>query len=130
MNYSDLNKTQKRLVDAFVALRPELADAPTITRPEVEELFFMLFAERANGGPKIGYPQWLVKGDKTSRGVYRFPAPNVKHENAPLPKPKTQKQLRAEITMTPSQVEAAQRQAEEDEDFFAELKNAGIEAVV
>lgn len=130
MNYSELNKTQKRVIDAFITLRPELADATTITRPEVEELFFKLFAERANGGPKIGYPMWLVKGDRTSRGVYLFPAPNVTHATTSLPKPKTQKQIKAELNKTTSQVESEARQAVEDAEFFNELKEAGLDVVV
>lgn len=126
INYSELNKTQKRVIDAFISVRPELADATTITRPEVEELFFKLFAERANGGAKIGYPMWLVKGDRTSRGVYLFPAPNVTHESTPLPKPVTQKQLKAKVTRTEDQIKAEQIRVAEDEEFFKELAEAGV----
>ena len=128
LNYSDLNKTQKRVIDAFIALRPELASATTITRPEVEELFFKLFAERANGGAKIGYPMWLVKGDRTSRGVYLFPAPGVTHDSTPLPKPVTQKQLKAKATRTEAQIQAEQARVAEDEEFFKELAEAGVAA--
>lgn len=128
MNYSDLNKTQKRVIDAFIALRPELANAATITRQEVEELFFELFAERANGGPKIGYPMWLVKGDRTARGVYLFPAPNVTHDSTPLPKPVTQKQLKAKATKTEVEAKAEQARLAEDEEFFRELAEAGVAA--
>ena len=111
MNYANLNKTQKRVIDAFVKLRPELANTSTITRPEVEELFFKLKDLRDAGGEKIGYPMWLVKGAKVSRGVYVFPAPNVKNDNV---------------------IEAvAKRVAQttkEDEEFLAELREAGVEA--
>lgn len=111
MNYSDLSKTQKRVIDAFIKIRPELANTSTITRPEVEELFFKLHAERANGGEKIGYPMWLVKGAKVSRGVYVFPAPNVTNDSV---------------------IEAVAKRAvqttKEDEEFMAELREAGIEA--
>lgn len=111
MNYSDLNKTQKRVIDAFIKIRPELANTSTITRPEVEELFFKLHADRANGGDKIGYPMWLVKGAKVSRGVYVFPAPNVTNENVISAVAKRATQL-----------------TKEDEEFLADLKEAGIEA--
>lgn len=128
MNYSDLNKTQKRVIDAYIAIRPELADTKTITRPEVEELHFKLFAERANGGAKIGYPMWLVKGDRTSRGVYLFPAPNVVHDSVPLPKPVTQKQMKANLTKTQEQIQADEARVAEDEEFFAELREHGVMA--
>lgn len=111
MNYSDLNKTQKRCIDAFIKLRPELASTPTITRPEVEELFFKLHAERANGGPKIGYPMWLVKGPKVGRGQYVFPAPNVTNDS-----------------VIAAVAKRAVEKTKEEEDFLAELKEAGIEA--
>lgn len=111
MNYKDLNKTQKRVIDAFITIRPELANASTITRPEVEELFFKLHAERAAGGEKIGYPMWLVKGPKVSRGVYVFPAPNVTNDSVISA-------VAARATQT----------TKEDEEFLAELKEAGIEA--
>lgn len=126
MNYSDLNKTQRRIVDAFIARRPELANASSITRVEIEELWYTMYAERATGGPKMGYPGWLVKGDKVTRGVYPFPAPNVTHSTAPLPKPLTQKQVRAKITSTDDQAAAAAAKALEEEEFFAELAEAGV----
>lgn len=111
MNYSNLNKTQKRIVDSFIRLRPELASTGTITRPEVEELFFKLYAERAESGEKIGYPMWLVKGPKVGRGVYVFPAPNVKNDHV--------------IDAIANRVAT---RTQEDEDFLAELRDAGIEA--
>ena len=111
MNYVNLNKTQKRVIDAFIKIRPELANASTITRPEVEELFFKLHAERANGGEKIGYPMWLVKGAKVGRGQYVFPAPNVTNDDI----------ISAVAKRTAQSVK-------EDEEFLAELKEAGIEA--
>jgi len=111
MNYKDLNKTQKRIIDAFIEIRPELANATSITRPEVEELFFKLYEKRDSGGEKMGYPMWLVKGPKVARGVYVFPAPNVTNDSV---------------------IDAiAKRTAQttvEDEEFLAELREAGIEA--
>lgn len=110
MNYSDLTKTQKRCVDAFVKLRPELASAPTISRPEVEALFAELFALRATGGEKIGYPMWLVKGESVTRGHYVFPAPLV-HEFADEP----EKEVVSSV---------------EDKEFFEELADHGLLEVV
>lgn len=112
MNYSDLTKTQKRCIDAFVSIRPELATQETITRPEIEDLFKTLFDARANGGEKIGYPMWLVKGEKTGRGVYKFPAPSLAQAKASKSKSKT--------------VQATVKVEEEDKEFFTDLKEYGI----
>ena len=111
MNYKDLDKTQKRVVDAFIALRPELADSPTISRVLVEELFWYMKAQRANGGPKIGYPNFITKGPKIARGLYPFPAPNVVNEDI--------------ISVV---AKRAAQTSKEDEEFLAELREAGIEA--
>lgn len=110
MNYSDLTKTQKRCIDAFVNLRPELATQETITRPEIEDLFKTLFDARATGGEKIGYPMWLVKGEKSGRGVYKFPAPSLAQT----------KKSKSKTVVT------AEKVAEEDKEFFTDLKEYGI----
>lgn len=107
MNYANLTKTQKRCIDAFIEIRPPLANSSFITRSEVEELFFILYEKRKEGGPKIGYPMWLIKGEKVGRGEYVFPAPNVKHEAI------------AKQSQKVSSVE--------DEEFLAELRENGIE---
>jgi len=112
MNYSDLTKTQKRCIDAFVSIRPELATQETITRPEIEDLFKTLFDARANGGEKIGYPMWLVKGEKTGRGVYKFPAPSLSQVKTSKSKTKTE--------------QPAAKVEEEDKEFFTDLKEYGI----
>ena len=106
MNYSDLTKIQKRCIDAFIQLRPELANASTITRQEVEEMFFTLYEQRNSGGPKIGSPMWLIKGNKVGRGEYVFPAPNVNT---------------GEVHVT------SKKTSEEDEEFLAELRANGID---
>lgn len=111
MKYSDLNKTQKRVVDAFIQLRPELATKSTITRPEIEDLFAKLYAQRSAGGEKIGYPMWLVKGQKVSRGVYIFPAPGASFTDA--------------VSAVMTQKTAM---SQEDKEFLAELEEAGITA--
>jgi hypothetical protein len=110
MNYSKLTKTQKRCIDAFVQLRPELSKRDTITRPEIEDLFKQLFDARANGGQKIGYPMWLVKGEKSGRGVYKFPAPELADSKSVAQK--TQKN--------------SVKNDQEDKEFFTELKEYGI----
>jgi len=116
MNYSELTKIQKRCIDAFVKIRPELATKVTITRPEVEELFQTLFEARATGGEKIGYPMWLVKGDKLGRGIYEFPAPEFDadaDDTVADKRPKATKQTSVKTE-------------QEDKEFFAELQEHGV----
>lgn len=118
MNYANLSKTQKRCIDAFIATRPSLASQYSITRQEVEEVFAELYSKRATGGEKIGYPMWLVKGEKVSRGHYKFPTPNM---------------IEAEEAQIKSNTKAAEdtaKNSEEDKEFFADLHAYGIMEVV
>jgi len=111
MNYTDLSPVQKRVVDAFIVIRPELANANSITRTEVEELYFKLKELRATGGDKIGYPMWLVKGEKLGRGAYVFPAPNVTNEDIVSV-------VARRLTKDANPV---------DQEFIDELREAGVE---
>lgn len=77
MNYCDLSVTQKRIVDAMVAVMPELANRDSVTRPEVEFCWNIINNNRVPGAKYIGYPSFITKGDKLARGVYKFPGPNL-----------------------------------------------------
>lgn len=112
MKYSELTATQKRCIDAFVEIKPALAKQSTISRKEVEELFQALYTAREGGGPKIGYPMWLVKGEKVGRGEYVFPAPKL---DVDLSK-----------SVAKSKSKAEDLQAKEDKEFFTELAENGI----
>ena len=119
MNYSDLTKTQKRCIDAFVSIRPDLATQETITRPEIEMLFQTLYEARADGGEKIGYPMWLVKGEKVGRGEYKFPAPGLVQASAKTSKSKVKTE---EAATAAPEIKTEQ----EDKEFFTDLKEYGI----
>lgn len=116
MNYSDLTKAQKICIDAFIKLRPQLATANTITRPEIEEMFFELKDNRSTSGVKIGYPMWMVRQPKVSRGVYPFPGPSATQVVETL------KPVQV-VKTTKSQEELNQ----EDKEFFEELAEFGVE---
>lgn len=77
MRYSELTKAQKLCVDEFIKYRPELAEATSISRTEIEEIWEVLYARRESGGAVFGYPMWIVRGPKVSRGVYVFPSPET-----------------------------------------------------
>lgn len=115
MNYTKLSKVQKRCVDAFIKIRPELETAVSITRTDVETIFAILLKNRETGGEKIGYPMWLVKGEKVGRGEYKFPAP--------IPSNKIYNPIPPEEKLSKS---GAIRDADEDKEFFQDLQNYGI----
>jgi len=75
MRYSELTKSQKLCIDEFIKFRPELATAKSISRQEVEEIWKALYELRDSGGAFFGYPMWLIRGPKVSRGLYVFPSP-------------------------------------------------------
>lgn len=108
--YAKLNKTQKRVIDAFIQIRPELASASTITRPEIEDLFKQLYDARSAGGEKMGYPTWMTKQARVGRGVYAFPGPNATNSKPVITK----------VNISPK------AQAKEDAEFVAELEEAGV----
>ena len=116
MNYAKLTKVQKRCIDAFVTVRPELATAESISRAEVEELFEILLAEREHGGEKIGYPMWLVKGEKVGRGQYKFPAPSRAEAS----------ETNATVVEEKASKSGAIQNAQEDKEFFQDLQKYGI----
>ena len=121
MKYNELSKAQKRCIDAFIAKRPELATATSIPRTLVEELWNITLKDRENGGPKFGYPMWLVKGPKVARGVYVFPSPNpsaeVKTVEVKNAKRKKQEEDEDTVVLPP----------EEEAEFQNDLKEYGIE---
>jgi len=116
MNYAKLTKVQKRCIDAFVKLAPELETAESISRTQVEELFAILYNERAHGGEKIGYPMWLIKGEKVGRGMYKFPAPALAET------------LETSTTVVEGKTSTsgAIKDAQEDKEFFQDLQKYGI----
>lgn len=120
MKYSELSKTQKVCIDTFIAKRPELASAVSISRTEVEELWELTYADRDNGGSKFGYPMWLVKGPKVARGVYVFPGPNVTNEVATVQVKNAKRKKKEDgddsIVLPP----------EEEAEFQNDLKEFGI----
>jgi len=122
LTYADLSKGQKKLIDAFIQYRPELATADTLNSKDMYYIWQEIFADRANGGPKVGYPHWLSKNNQIRRGVLAFPGPQSKglteEQRTELEKSKLQKIL---DNSTEDEVEFR------DDEFMAELKANGIE---
>lgn len=104
MKYNELNATQKRCVDAYIQVQPDLETRNSISRKEVESIFFKLKAERTETSTPIGYPMWIVKGRKVGRGEYQWPGP------------------KAEIR----EVTPVENQSEVYREFLADLQQYGI----
>ena len=122
LTYADLSKGQKKLIDAFVQYRPELANAETLSSKDMYYIWQEIFADRANGGPKVGYPHWLSKHNQIRRGILAFPGPQSKGlseaEQSELEKSKLQKIL---DNSDQDEVEFS------DAEFMDELRANGIE---
>jgi hypothetical protein len=73
LKYNDLTKAQKRFVDAIVKEDPSIKKTGTATRKQIESLYWTLNEKRADGGEKVGFPNWLTGPNKISRGIYQIP---------------------------------------------------------
>lgn len=123
LKYSDLTNGQKKTIDAYVAHRPELASAETLGAKEINIIWNELFALRATGGVKVGYPNWLTRFNHIDRGTVAFPGPGSKglstEQVATLEKSKLQKILDSSHQDVVESIS--------DDEFMAELKANGIE---
>jgi hypothetical protein len=76
LKFNNLTNAQKRFVIAALVYLGE--KDKTITIKKCREIFDAELNKRIPGGPKIGWPVWLIGADnKVSRGVYGFPRPSV-----------------------------------------------------
>lgn len=75
LKFSQLTFTQQRFIEAFLTLKPEVRTNGLATLKECSDAYYEIKKTRAAGGPKIGYPNWLFKKNKESRGLYRIPIP-------------------------------------------------------
>jgi hypothetical protein len=77
LKFSDLSMSQKKMVVAYVEYNPALKTSGQITLKEVNSIAKGLAENRASGGVKVGYPNWLFATNKLDRGVYEFPVPSA-----------------------------------------------------
>ena len=120
LTYDKLTKSQKKWADAMIVEYPKLATGGTITLKECWNAATKLYKLRAQGGVKVGYPNWLFKVNKVYPGVYFFPAPGANSEKfvQQAQEKKLQKSLASKQTVAIN--------SKEDEEFFAELAENGI----
>lgn len=105
--YSTLTRIQRKAVDAFIALDPSLATANSITRQRLEELL----AQARKTDPKLGYPAFITRCARVSRGVYPWPSPGATVDLSAIKSP--------EVAKTPEQIKF-------EEKFAKEMADCGI----
>ena len=77
LKYSELTKAQKRFVDAVLREFPAIKKSGTLSRKELESIYWTLNEKRETGGEKVGFPNWLTGPNKVARGVFQVPMPEA-----------------------------------------------------
>ena len=67
LTWNSLTKSQKRWVEHVSKVLPECLSKGYITATQCYDSFKELEKQRVSGTPKIGYPNWLFKLNKTNR---------------------------------------------------------------
>jgi hypothetical protein len=75
LKFADLSFSQKKFVVSVVENFPEFKKDSNITLKQVVEITQDWAKNRANGAPKVGYPNWMFKANKLDKGVYQLPVP-------------------------------------------------------
>ena len=76
LKFANLSLSQKRFVVAVLESNPQYKKDPQITLKECAAIYYTLRDTRTGAkNEKIGYPNWLFKANKVSRGVYGVPVP-------------------------------------------------------
>lgn len=136
LKFADLSKGQQKCVVAYIEHVPSLKTDPNVTLKQVIDINHELTAKRANGGAKVGYPNWLFKTNKVSRGVYQLPVPTdaelsdyVKSLNSPKQKVVKAKPVAKTVTKTrlESIIDSSETVDQDVEDFNQILRENGIE---
>lgn len=136
LKFADLSKGQQKCVVAYIEHVPSLKTNPNVTLKQVIDINHELTANRANGGVKVGYPNWLFKTNKVSRGVYQLPVPTEAElsdytKALTTPKQKVVKNKVTKVTAPKTRLESiidSSETVDQDvEDFNQILRENGIE---
>jgi hypothetical protein len=76
LKFADLSFSQKKFVVAVIEHHPEFKTNTQMTLKQVGEITQAWAKERANGAPKVGYPNWMFKANKIEKGLYQLPVPS------------------------------------------------------
>ena len=136
MKFANLTKAQKRFIVAAINHNPALATQKEVTRAEILDAYWTLRNARTGNEPKVGLPNWLMNNAKTGRGTYVFPAPTeaqlTEYNNSTAPAVKTNTTATAKARKRLDTILEKGTVVEpvvtvSDEEFLAELQEAGIE---
>ena len=136
MKFANLTKAQKRFIVAAITHNPALAKQKEVTRAEILEVYWALRDARTGNEPKVGLPNWLMNNAKTGRGAYVFPAPTeaqlIEYNNSTAPAVKANTSATAKArkrldTILEKGTVVDPVVTVSDEEFLAELQEAGIE---
>lgn len=126
LKFSDLSKGQKRYVVTVMNLYPKLKTTGTITLKECNDIHNEMFAARASGGTKVGFPIWLITNNKVARGVYSLPLPTDEQLKSYNNKSKSQSQPTAKRSRLESIISESEVLDNELEMFNDILRENGI----
>lgn len=74
IDFIELNEAQKNYVVYVIERFKHKSDSISLT--EMKSYHELMLYERDKGGPKFGYPNWLIKPEnKVSKSNYAFPKP-------------------------------------------------------
>lgn len=74
IDFIELNEVQKKYVIHLIEHFKH--DGDTITLEQMKFYHAKMMQERSSGGPKFGYPNWLIKPEnKSAKSVYYIPRP-------------------------------------------------------
>lgn len=78
LTFDNLSLAQKRFIVSLIERIPTAGETGETTLKECGQVYDDLRSERqGKRGEKIGYPNWLFKANKVSRGVYSVPVPTA-----------------------------------------------------
>ena len=77
LTFSDLTLSQKKCIIAIIDHSSTAIPLGTISLKEIQRICAELAANRCDGAPIIGYPNWLFKANKLKPGLYKLPIPSA-----------------------------------------------------
>jgi len=80
--FADLSKAQQAFCVRIVDVCPQYRTKKDLTWKELLDGYFLLKAQRAQTGEKLGFPLWLQKTNIVGRGTYQMPWPTEKELSA------------------------------------------------
>ena len=125
LKYADLTKAQKRFVDAVLREFPDVKKAGTVSRKELEYIYWELNAKRETGGEKVGFPNWLTGPNKVGRGVFQLPMPEAVAAKAKKAKKAEKEKFEAIVNETPI-LETEDYEYDADVEEFRQMTHQSI----